>query len=115
MPEDGGYLWGSLRQYEYKNFKSSPSHDKVVQTAVPAICATLITGYKACGCGPWADTVEKSYYNTLLKIVWRSLAKRLRDKEDEPDVDVHDKPCEEETRKFELYFPSSYIVLALTL
>lgn len=104
VPENGGYLWGSLKRYEYGKFKSLPGHDKIVRTAIPTIRATLVTGHKACGCGPWADTAEKSHFNTLLGTVWKDLAKRLREKEDEPDVDVQDRPCEEEAKKVELYF-----------
>ena len=63
-----------------------------MRRAIPVLQATLVTGYRAGRCGPWADANEKGALSNLIKTIWLNLGCRTGRKAGCRDEDVAVEP-----------------------
>lgn len=70
-----------------------------MRSAIPILRATLVTGYEADGCGPWADGNEKGAFSDLMSRVWMDVAERAGRKAGRREAEVAEEPTMYEAKK----------------
>ena len=58
---------GTLKQNAWLNTASTLAHETVVHLAIRVLQATLVTGYEASVCTPWAEANQKDAVSNLIK------------------------------------------------
>ena len=91
--------WGRMKRREWQRCESSPAHEAVIRSAIPFLRATLVTGYRAGRCSPWADANEKGALSNLMKTIWVNLGCRTGREAGSKDEDVDVEPTEAEAKR----------------
>lgn len=94
-----GLLWGNLTRRAWHDYESSAAHTPIMRQVTPLLRATLVTGFGAGECTPWADANDKSLLSGLVENLWMEVACRNGEISNEIDEDVAEVPNQMEAKK----------------